>query len=106
MKKTEQKGPTKHPYQKLQKDVSEEIGHHVKVLKTEIEWLEQHSEAKIRACTTQRDLLNLVYLRNHLEETARKMRMQNYFHTEEEGEITCLLYGDVEDDYLDPDSMD
>ncbi len=88
-----EKGKEKNNYEKLQNDVAEEIGYLVKVLKTEIEWLEQHSQTKISTCSTTWDLRNLVKLKDYLDRTRRELRRQNYFLGDIEGEVSYLLDG-------------
>ena len=87
----------KNNYEKLQKDVSEEIGYLVKVLKAEADWLDQHSQAKIRTCSDHCDLRNLVELRDQLEKTKRELLRQNYFLADVEGQTSFLLDGVIEE---------
>lgn len=88
----------KNSYEKLQEDVSEEIGYLVKVLKAEIEWLEQHSQTKISSCSTSGELRDLVKLKDYLDRTRRELRRQNYFLGDIEGRVSYLLDG-TEVDY-------
>ncbi len=93
-------------YEKLQKDVSEEIDYLVKVLKAETEWLEQHSQTKISTCTSPRDIRDLVELRDirdlvelrdYLDRMTRGLRRQNYFLADVEGGLPYLLDGVIEE---------
>ncbi len=87
----------KNNYEKLQKDVSEEIGFLMKVLKAEIEWLEQHSQTKISTCTSPKDIRDLVELRDYLDRMTRALRRQNYFLADVEGGVPYLLDGVIEE---------
>ncbi|AFM26085.1 hypothetical protein Desti_3433 [Desulfomonile tiedjei DSM 6799] len=88
----------KNNYEKLQKDVSEEIGYLVKVLKAETDWLEQHCQTKISTCSDRWDLRNLVKLRDQLDRTKRELLRQDYFLADVEGQTSFLLDGVIEDD--------
>jgi hypothetical protein len=93
-----EKGKEKNNYEKLQNDVAEEIGHLMKVLKTEIEWLEQQSKTKISTCSTRWELRDLLKLKDYLDRTKRELRRQNYFLGDIEGRVSYLLDG-TEVDY-------
>ena len=95
-----EKGKEKNNYEKLQNDVAEEIGYLMKVLKTEIEWLEQHSKKQISTCSTSGELRDLVKLKDYLDRTKRELRRQNYFLGDIGGEASYLLDG-TEMDYDD-----
>jgi hypothetical protein len=83
----------KNNYEKMQKDVAEEIGYLVKVLKTEMEWLEQHSQTKISTCSSRWELRDLVKLKDYLDIPRRELRRQNYFLGDIEGQVSYLLDG-------------
>ncbi len=70
----------------------------MKVLKTEIKWLEQHSKKKISTCSTSGELRDLVKLKDYLDGTKRELRRQNYFLGDIDGQVSYLLDG-TEVDY-------
>ncbi len=87
----------KNNYEKLQKDISEEIGYLVRALRSEIDWLAQYSETKISTCTDHWDLRYLVELRDQLEKTKREWIRQNCFLADVEGRASFLLDGVIEE---------
>jgi hypothetical protein len=86
-------------YQKLHKDVSDEIVHLTVEIKYEIQWLEEHCQKAIEKCESEWHLHSLVELRNRLQKTRNELRRQSY-SLSYGPEYTQYLYGEISADEL------
>jgi hypothetical protein len=86
-------------FQKLYKDISDEIVHLTEELEYEVQWLEQHCQKIIANCESEWHLCSLVELRNSLEKTRNELRRESYSLLYG-SKCTKYFYGEISEDEL------